>query len=457
MNLTPQEQEEFEFRNRFEQEQSPQKSLAGLAQNAMSDIGGIATGAAQTIKKGALDLPESLTSSLAQTVGDVVTGKNSGQTPIGKEVTDFANNSPELGKQMIAPIAHPIDYSYQHPVSQAINLATVTGGLGMNKAADVADTASQYAGRFGESQMGKLHGTSPLQFKALGHDNFNEAMRTSYNAGDANLLQGSIGREAAIKGRISDLGTQIGNLRQQAGATGPQMTPNEMADAIQQAKGIDYAPGGKHFGEQGSFNANLENIRAMPKGGVENFAQRATDIKSNAAGNKIALPLKSKAEVDMANQMSHVNDAEIAKKLPAELNEDYTQLKEDFGNTKVLNPMELRAEAKERLGTSPQTAFGMGKAILHSAVGGPKLGAQAGFGAETALAGAASGLRSFNTIGGVTTHLMSVLGTNPQSLGKYASPLLKAAQEGGTQGVAAMHFILSTTHPEYNELTQKQD
>src|ERR1019366_203248 len=35
-------------------------------------------------------------------------------------------------------------------------------------ASDVADTAAQYAGRFGESQMGKLHGTSALQFKQLG-------------------------------------------------------------------------------------------------------------------------------------------------------------------------------------------------------------------------------------------------------------------------------------------------
>src|ERR1700686_4608581 len=95
------------------------KSMAGLAKNAVSDIDDIATGAEETIKKGAYDLPKDLTSSLAQTVGDVVTGKDSGQTPIGKETTDFANNAPALGASLAQPITHPIDYGYQHPVSQA--------------------------------------------------------------------------------------------------------------------------------------------------------------------------------------------------------------------------------------------------------------------------------------------------------------------------------------------------
>src|ERR1019366_1377026 len=331
-------------------------------------------------------------------------------------------------------------------------------------ASDVADTAAQYAGRFGESQMGKLHGTSALQFKQLGQEGFGGAMRASYEAGDANLGLGSIGREAAINQRVADLGKGIGDIRNQAEAAGPAMSPGEMADAIQQNSGADFAPGGKNFGEQGAFNKNVENIRQMPEGGITNFAKRATDIKSDAAGRKLIMPVT--AETDVANQMSHVNDAEIAKRLPPEITEDYQNLKDQFGYAKQVQPMELRGQAKEALGASPNTLYGQAKQLGHAVIGGPKLGAQAGFGAEAALntgsemmgkiAGLSTPASNVTTMGGVTAGLMHTLTTNPQSLGKFANPLMQAAQTGGNQGLAATHFLLANQYPEYHQMMQDQ-
>lgn len=346
----------------------------------------------------------------------------------------------------------------EKPVEQKLAENAVTAGSGvmlpsgiagvaglakdiLGGAGESTSTLAKYAGRFGENQMGKLHGTSAQQFKQLGREGFGPSMRASYDLGDANLGLGSIGREQAINERVAQLGSDLGDLRGQATEAGAKMSPQEMAEAIQKELQPNYSPGGKHFGEQNSFTSNLENIKAMPEGGASNFAKRASEINSNAAGNKLVLPAKSAAETDIAGQMSHINDANIAKNLPDDVANHYEALKEQFGYAKNLKPMELRGEAKEALSPSPNTAFGMVKNIAHAAIGGPKLGAQAGFGAEAALNG--------------TSRIINLIKSNPQSLGKFAPALLQAYQEGGNQGVAATHFILANQYPEYNELTQQ--
>lgn len=426
------------------------KSLGGLAENAVSDTGQIASGLGQTVKKGALDLPMSLTNSLAQKVGDVVTGQNSGDTPIEKEITNFGNNSPEMGKQMIAPVVHPLDYAYEHPVSQALNvLGMVEGPTAAIEGA--ADTGAQYAGRFGENQMGKLHGTSAAQFRQLGREGFSPTMRASYDMGDANLGLGKIGREQAVNERVAQLGSDLGDVREQAGTTGPQLTPQEMADQIHGNLKGDYAPGGKNFEDQGSFEKNIQNIQQMPQGGVEAFAQRASEIKRNA--NK-GLLLPANAETDVANQMSHINDETIKSNLPPDIGDHYDSLKEQFGYAKNLQPMELRGEGKEAVSRGSNTAFGTIKDLAHSMVGGPKMGAQVGFGAESALESVAKAA-PYSSVGALTRHIMSKIQSDPQSLGQFAQPLMKAAQDGGSQGLAAMHYILSTTQPAYNEMMQQ--
>jgi hypothetical protein len=56
------------------------------------------------------------------------------------------------------------------------------------------------------------------------------------------------------------------------------------------------------------------------------------------------------------------------------------------------------------------------------------------------------------TTDAVTTHLLKTMSSNPQSLGKYAKPLMQAAQTGGKQGLAVQHFLLSSQYPDYNEM-----
>lgn len=375
---------------------------------------------------------------------------------IGGNPIPLAKSAFEQGKQILsdpvgaaksvaAPVTHPIDFAIEHPVQQAMNVA----GLVAPMVAPAAETMAKYAGRMGENQMGKLHGTSANQFRQLGRENFGDVMRTSYEHGDANLLQGSIGREQAIKERIAQIGNDIGDMRAQASEGGPAMSGKEMADAIRAKIGPEYAEGGAKFADAAEFEKQLANIEKMPSTTPSDFAQRSTDINADAKGKALIQP--TGAQTDVANSMSHVNDEAISKRLPPELQEHYETLKEEFGATKPLDPMELRGEAKEALANQPGTAFSMAKKALHTITGGPKMGAQAGFIAEKAL-NAVANHGAGAGVAGITSGIMSRITSNPQSLGKFAAPLMQAAQSGGQQGIAALHFVLSHQYPEYNDM-----
>lgn len=416
-----------------ETDEAPEKTLGGFAKNAVSDA--IETG----------------TSMATSPAIDMIGGNPFPMVKSAIEQGAQALSHPaDTAKSLIEPVVHPIDYGYAHPVQQAINVAGVVAPM----VTGAADTVSQYAGRMGENQMGKLHGTSGAQFRQLGREDFGDVMRRSFENGDADLTTGPIGREQAVKERIAQLGNDIGDVRDTASEAGPAMTGQQMADAIRAKLGPDYAPGGPKFADASQLETQLKNIEAMKSTTPKDFAQRATDINTEARGQKLIR--STGADTDVADQMSHINDEQIAKRLPPEIQEHYQTLKDEFGLAKPLDPMELHGATKEALKPLPNTMFGVAKDALQSVVGGPKMGAQIGFGAEKALRGLAENGAGMG-VAGITSGIMQRITTNPQSLGKFAAPLMQAAQSGGQQGIAAVHFVLSHQYPEYNDMFMGDD
>lgn len=81
-------------------------------------------------------------------------------------------------------------------------------------------------------------------------------------------------------------------------------------------------------------------------------------------------------------------------------------------------------------------------------------------GAARSVAGAIPGMMSglkVGSIDSVTSYLMKTLSSAPQKLGQFAQPLINAAKTGGSQGVAAQHYILSSKYPQYNEMMMKKE
>lgn len=63
---------------------------------------------------------------------------------------------------------------------------------------------------------------------------------------------------------------------------------------------------------------------------------------------------------------------------------------------------------------------------------------------------------ALRTAGRVSTALPELVKSQPQIFGKFA-PVLQAAAQRGTQGLAATHFILQQTQPEYQDLMRKMN
>lgn len=420
------------------------KSFSGFMSNVGSDAKEMAQGMGAAFKEGALDMP----SRALETGLEMATGKAYSQTPSGQRDVDLVTQAPEQVKNLVEPIKHPIDYGYEHPVQQALNIASL--GAPLMKATGAAETMGKYAGRMGENQMGKLHGTSQAQFRQLGRENFGPAMRSSYELGDADLTTGSIGRETAINERVNQLGSDIGDVRDAAGSATKTLTSQELADTLRkQLMSGDYAPSGKYAAQATQIETLLKQIEAMPDTAPSAVAKKVTELNDLGTGNKL-VQAKHAPETHLANQMARFNDERIGTALPEQA-EHYEALKDEFGNAASLKPMEARGEGKEALGQGSQHWYGDIKNVLHSTVGGPKMGAKVGFGLESGLNKIAKNGGAY-AVGGVTAHLVNTLTNDPQSLGKYATPLLKAAQEGGNQALAATHYLLSTQYPEYNEM-----
>lgn len=378
------------------------------------------------------------------------TGKAVGAVVEGNKGTiDSLKSLPGKAAEFAEHPARSIkEHVINHPISSAVDAASIA----LPALRGAAETGAKYAGRFGENQMGRLHGASSRQYRALGKENFEDTMRHSFKHGDADFTRGSIGRDEAIDQRVKDIGADVGSFRNKANAVGAQRTPQEMAAEIRRRALQDFVPGGKKFDDAASFEKHVKNIEAMPEGGINRFAERASDI--NRGGKQGKLIRNVSAETDVADNMARINDEDLSAKLGQTEAGAYGAAKKEFGLAKNLQKVDDFAEGKERLAPMKGTAVGLVKDALSTVVGGPKLGAKVGFSAEAALQNVSKNAGSY-ALGGLGATLVDRINSNPQSFGRYAAPLQKAAAEGGPQGAAAMHYILSTTHPDYNEMTQQ--
>jgi hypothetical protein len=105
-----------------------------------------------------------------------------------------------------------------------------------------------------------------------------------------------------------------------------------------------------------------------------------------------------------------------------------------------------RREGNRTFGFAEQVAGAGGLAGGLGMGGGP--GAVLGY---VASAGAAAGARRFGApvTARVTDALSKVLRTNPQALGPHARQLLVMESQRGPEGLAAAHYVLSQTSPDY--------
>lgn len=293
--------------------------------------------------------------------------------------------------------------------------------------------------------------TTPQQLEDL-----KGAARAGRKAGLGDVFSTQAGRREGLSNHVAQEGKTIGELRKAGGAAD--------SDALEQ---VAKDPAMRNYYREGLESKGLPAVNDAlgtakgvieDAGGVpthESIAKAAT--KLNRLGTKNKMYQSDAPMTDVANSLSGKNNADLVQKLGPEKGLEYTKALENesdlFKLEKLVNKGDVR-EMNQKGGFAGSLINPIKESTTHRALSKGLNSAYEGMNTPVDIAGRAKGLlpAGAKTVGGVTASIMNALNTNPQSLGKYAAPLSKAAQKNGNNGIAATHFILSQQDPDYSRL-----
>ena len=223
-------------------------------------------------------------------------------------------------------------------------------GKGLTKVAPetggILNTVGEYAKRFGQNQAMKSLGASGGQIGQVGIPESRDIAQSMIDKGVISPLRGPIGLEEKVGQLHTQAGQDIGAARALADTKGQAPRMTDILERVKQNLVPKYASGANK-GMPG-LNAAREEIA---KGGTGTFvgnAQKATDLNTSAAANKIYRP--QGAKTDVADIISHMNNESIGKSLTPAENLKYTTAKTDYGNLDKVKQFLERGERKEMAG-----------------------------------------------------------------------------------------------------------
>lgn len=303
-------------------------------------------------------------------------------------------------------------------------------------------------GDLANEQFLKSVGGSAAQIGKYGPEKAREVAAAGRAAGMEDLFSTARGRKEGLKNLQETSGQNIGQLRMEAGAPSPD---SSLIDQIKAKIGDRYSSGVGSSQASNYRNALDDVAKLKSNASYNDIAGKATEMNAEAAGKGIALP--DTAATEVTKNLSNINDQGIAQSLGSDKAQQYLE------NLKTNS----QAHALEQFaGQGERKTITQKHGLAHSLI--DAMADKGGF--RSSSKGLNSLYEGLNApIGNVGTpmakigaaNVMERLKSSPQSFGRYAGPLQQAAQQGGNQGVAAMHYVLSTTDPSYNEMMQSAE
>ena len=241
-----------------------------------------------------------------------------------------------------------------------------------------------------------------------------------------------------------EAGKAIGSALEDLDARGVKASIENVTNAIEgKIKELAEVPGNDTIIRQ--LNRELDNL--YERGASElpvsigEKAKRAFQSQTNYASPEA----EKKASAQLASAFKDEVESAAMKADPSIANK-FIEDKKVYG---LLKPIQEAAEKRaSQLNQSPFGGLGdFAAGAAGSLGGGPGIAATVG--ARRLLA---PRLASSGAI--IADNLADVVAKTPQVLGKFAKPLMDAAARGGNS-LAATHFVLSQTNPEYRDLTMK--
>lgn len=344
-------------------------------------------------------------------------------------------------------------------------------GLGATAGAigDTAGTAAKYAGRFGEDQALKALGAKMGQVGSAGIPESRAIGREMVERGIIKPLRGPIGLEETVGNLSKQAGEDIGAARgladartQAAGETAPDA--QALTDQAKKEFGPSYQSG--HLsGRAGTFNKALDSIAnpviedgkmtGQTPGTFTGNAAKATELNAAGTPDKALSQAENSPYSDIANMISEKNTAGIKATMSPEEAGNYDSSLHDYSMFKKVKQFMESGEKREMAGRGGASLL---KTVADKSMDmfGNRAAAVGGIKTEGALNAVSEGANAIKNAVSPSMGLIDTIKNSPQTLGKFAMPLSQAYRDGGNQGVAAMHYVLSTTNPEYNQTTQEQ-
>lgn len=423
------------------------KSLKGFGKNVISDATGMMKGAIDQLGDGA-QLPEPL--ALPFEIAKAA-----------KMAKTIVKDPKATVDAITAPIKHPVDFAYEHPIQQTLNAVGITGGalsLAEKAApaiADVAETASNSMGR-------RAAGFTKALIKGKNFGNANEAVQwmidkkimTSGASADDMLSGVSAAKDEAWTNMSKAMEEQNAGAK---GALGPKakpqlreqflFDPNKAVDAMEELR--PKANNGKVLtgGQYDQMNAQIDDAISTIKAHGErpipwdeantlkgNIHANWDTTKSNAV-NSLKKRIYGALNDNMETQM------DVAAQSRGGNIDAFKAAKRDYGMAKTAEKA-LDNARSSRSGNKTisltDTIAGVGGATIHG-----------GLGAAASIA-AKKFLERFGlTTGATMAQKISVLASKaPKLLGPYAPIMQKAMAAGGAE-LALTHAVLAKSDPNY--------
>lgn len=444
-----------------------EKSLSGLAHNAMTDAGNIVSSTA--------NLAGNMVAHPIDTTKQVVQGLPAGLKAWAQEL-----GIPEAmhGKFMDALKTFG-NSAYEKPVSRALDVASVAmpalkasgvlkgvdAAAMADKAAEVGNAASKAAdARWTRAVGGTINNATeltrelgpikgPEEFGRLGRLARNEGIVTPLNGVDSQAQKiaemnaaagkdvGDLRAAADLHGEAPKVGDLMNRIR---GDVGPKYTPDISTETgdfdralnkVQKLQPMDtLEPSEELAGHMEKPGATYEDFRRMqedpnyvPEIDVQKptthseIAKVATELNADAA-TKAKLLQASGATTDVANALARLNDESIMKALTPEQGAAYQKALQRFSDSKKLETM-IGQKAGYEAGASRNR---ISNNLINRF--------QQRFGYQLTAEG--------------LDRIAAVLKTNPEKFGKYAS-VLNAAMVGGPAALATTVHLLSQNDPNF--------